>query len=212
MEHSYHIQDSSSSAARERVLNVAETLFRERGYAAVSLSDLADALGMRKASLYHHAPGGKEALFVEVMERTLRRYRAGLEGAIRNGGATFLEKLHAAAYWLLEHPSLHYGRMMQSDMEAIRPENAHRLRAATHSALLVPLQEVFLPEMERRGVDVTRVQYLTGAFLAIVESIHNLPGNFSDTPKTEMSDFVIDMLFRNFGKTLPNELTDETGE
>lgn len=195
------------SAARERVLNMAEKLFRERGYDAVSLNDLAEALGMRKASLYHHAPGGKEALFVEVMERILRRHRAGLEQAIQRSGLTFMGKLRAAAHWLIEQPSLHYGRMMQSDMAAISPENAHRLRTVTHEALLTPLNAAFLPEMQQRGIDLTRVEYLTGAFLAIVESIQNLPDNFSPTPKTEMADFVIEMLFRNFGKVWDREET-----
>lgn len=192
----------SSSVARERVLAVAETLFRERGYVTVSLADLAAALGMRKASLYHHAPGGKEALFVEVMERIMRRYRAGLQQAIDHGGEAFIDKLRTAAHWLIDQPSLHYGRMMQSDMDAISPANADHLRKATHDALLMPLQTCFLPEMRARGLDVTRVQYLTGAFLAIVESIQNLPDHYSPTPKTEMADYVIDMLFRNFGKTL----------
>lgn len=190
----------SSSTARERVLNMAETLFRERGYDAVSLNDLAEALGMRKASLYHHAPDGKEMLYVEVMERTLRRYRAGLEQAIQHSGMTFIGKLRAAAHWLIEQPSLHYGRMMQSDMAAISPENANRLRIATHNALLFPLTAAFVPEMEQRGIDTAKVQYLTGAFLAIVESIQMLPENFSPTPKTEMVDFVIETLFQNFGK------------
>jgi TetR/AcrR family transcriptional regulator, cholesterol catabolism regulator len=190
----------SSSVARERVLMVAETMFRERGYVAVSLADLAEALGMRKASLYHHAPGGKEALFVEVMERIMRRYRTGLQNAIEQGGDSFIDKLRAAAHWLIEQPSLHYGRMMQSDMDAISPANANHLRQATHDALLMPLQTAFLPEMQARGLDVTRVQYLTGAFLAIVESIQNLPDYYSPTPKTEMADYVIDMLFRNFGR------------
>jgi TetR/AcrR family transcriptional regulator, cholesterol catabolism regulator len=191
-----------NSAARERVLNAAETLFRERGYAATSLNDLAAALGMRKASLYHHAPNGKEALFVEVMERTLHRYRAGLENAIWHGGTTFTGRLRAAAHWLLSQPSLHYGRMMQGDMQAISPENAQHLRMTTHDALLTPLTGVFIPEMRARGLDVARVQYLTGAFLAIIESIQNLPDYFSNTPKTEMADYVIEMLFRNFGKTM----------
>src|SRR5689334_368038 len=187
-----------SSAARERVLNMAEAMFRERGYAAVSLNDLAVALGIRKASLYHHAPGGKETLYVEVMERTLQRLRSGLEQTIQRSAPGFMQSLHAAAHWLIEQPSLHYGRMMQSDMAAISSENAHRLRIATQTALLMPLQAVFLPEMARRGLDVSRVQYLTGAYLAIVESIQNLPEHFGTTPKTEMANFVIDMLFRNF--------------
>jgi AcrR family transcriptional regulator len=193
-------ESQSPSTARERVLHMAETLFRERGYAAVSLNDLADALGMRKASLYHHAPGGKEALYMEVMERIMQRYRAGLEATVHGGGLTFVGKLRAAAHWLIEQPSLHYGRMMQSDLAAISPENAQRLRHSTHAALLTPLRSAFLPEMQLRGLDLARVEYLTGAFLAIVESIQNLPDEFSATPKTEMADFVIETLFRNFGK------------
>src|SRR5689334_21764607 len=103
---------SPPSAARERVLNMAEKLFRERGYDAVSLNDLAQALGMRMASLYHHAPDGKEVLSVEVMERILQRNRAGLDQALQRSSLTFMGKLRAAAHWLIEQPSLHYGRMM----------------------------------------------------------------------------------------------------
>ena len=39
------------STARERVLGVAERIFSERGYRAVTLREIADELGMKKASL-----------------------------------------------------------------------------------------------------------------------------------------------------------------
>ena len=51
------------SAARERVLDVAEALFAERGLARVTMREIAHAACMRHASLYHHAPGGKEQLY-----------------------------------------------------------------------------------------------------------------------------------------------------
>ncbi|MBZ0309485.1 MAG: TetR/AcrR family transcriptional regulator, partial [Anaerolineae bacterium] len=53
---------------------MAEHLFAERGYTAVTLRDIAEAVGLRHASLYHHVPGGKEALFIEVTERTMKRH------------------------------------------------------------------------------------------------------------------------------------------
>jgi len=48
---------------RDRILDVAEGLFQERGYTAVAMRDIAEAAGMRTASLYYHFPS-KEELFV----------------------------------------------------------------------------------------------------------------------------------------------------
>ena len=74
------------SDARERVLDVAEKLFVEKGYAPVKLKHIADTLGMKQSSLYYYAPKGKEELFVLVMERSFTRHQAGIEAAIGKGG------------------------------------------------------------------------------------------------------------------------------
>ena len=60
----------SGSEAHERLLNVAEHLFLTRGYAAVSMRDIADALHVRQATLYYHVPEGKNQLFLKVAERS----------------------------------------------------------------------------------------------------------------------------------------------
>ena len=57
----------TQSDARQRVLDTAEALFLARGYSAVTLRDIADALAIKQASLYYHFPEGKEQLFVAVL-------------------------------------------------------------------------------------------------------------------------------------------------
>lgn len=52
----------------DSVLAAAVALFAERGYDATSMSDIAQALGIKKASLYHHV-GGKEALLTLALDR-----------------------------------------------------------------------------------------------------------------------------------------------
>jgi AcrR family transcriptional regulator len=52
----------------------AAQLFRDRGYDATSVSDVARALGLTKAGLYHHFES-KEALLFEIMMYGLDRVR-----------------------------------------------------------------------------------------------------------------------------------------
>lgn len=49
-----------------QILEVAARVFCERGYEATSMGDLAAAVGMTKAGIYHHIPG-KEDLLAAIM-------------------------------------------------------------------------------------------------------------------------------------------------
>lgn len=57
---------SKSEATRRAILEAAAKLFRERGYAEVSLRDIAEAVGMKTGSLYYHFPS-KESLVEEIL-------------------------------------------------------------------------------------------------------------------------------------------------
>jgi AcrR family transcriptional regulator len=56
---------------RDRILDVAEALFAERGFAGTSMRDLATNAGLTAASLYNHF-AGKEALYTAVLQRGIR--------------------------------------------------------------------------------------------------------------------------------------------
>ncbi len=58
---------SKAEATRQRVLDAAARLFREHGYAAVSLRDIAEAAGMQVGSLYYHFES-KEQIVTDVLD------------------------------------------------------------------------------------------------------------------------------------------------
>lgn len=74
-----HDETVQSPDRRAEILAVATGLFLAHGFAATSMAALARAVGIQKASLYHHFPS-KEALFVacvtEGYEATVRRLAA----------------------------------------------------------------------------------------------------------------------------------------
>ncbi|MEG0459963.1 TetR/AcrR family transcriptional regulator [Gordonibacter sp.] len=63
---------------KERILEEAFALFAERGYHAVSMRDIAAAVGIKDASLYNHFPG-KQALFEAILEGAIQRLRSHFE-------------------------------------------------------------------------------------------------------------------------------------
>ncbi len=100
------------TSTAERVLDVAEQTFAARGYAAASLVDIAEQVGIRAPSLYSHYRS-KEALYLAVMERLLARF-VPLTTELQTGVISrerVLEWLRRYVARHFEHPNL--ARLLQ---------------------------------------------------------------------------------------------------
>ncbi len=75
------------SDRRTVILDHARVLFLERGYSVISMQQIADAVGLNKATLYHHFRD-KDDLFTAVLGRELDQGRRRLEVLIAAGGTT----------------------------------------------------------------------------------------------------------------------------
>jgi TetR/AcrR family transcriptional repressor of nem operon len=64
----------ATGSTREQILGVARALIETRSYLGFSFQDVADAVGIRKASLYHHFPT-KEALGIAVIRQATQLFK-----------------------------------------------------------------------------------------------------------------------------------------
>ncbi|MEX5322931.1 TetR/AcrR family transcriptional regulator [Pseudomonas shirazica] len=92
-------------ATRDALIQTAEGLMRTKGYAAFSYADLADAVGIRKASIHYHFPT-KEDLGIAIVEEYVSRVKAEFE-RIEINHPTALDRLHA--FFVLFHASTEGG-------------------------------------------------------------------------------------------------------
>jgi TetR/AcrR family transcriptional repressor of lmrAB and yxaGH operons len=67
-------RQGSTPGPRAAMIDGAISLMRERGVAATSFADVLARSGAPRGSIYHHFPGGKEAISVEVIRREGIRY------------------------------------------------------------------------------------------------------------------------------------------
>src|SRR5262245_55535670 len=71
----------AGSERRDEILAIAAQLFAERGFAATTVREIADAAGILSGSLYHHFDSKEsmaDELVHELLERVLADYRAAL--------------------------------------------------------------------------------------------------------------------------------------
>ncbi len=183
-----------NSEARERVLDAAERLFAEKGYASVTLRDIAAAVGIRHASLYHHAPGGKEELFVEVAGRNFARHREGLGAAIAGAAPDVRARLRAAADWLLSQPPMDLVRMVYSDMPSIDPAHAARLSRVAYDSLLAPIEAVLIEAREGGEIDHRNPGLIAGGLVGMIESLYAVPQHVVTRGRQAMAHELIDAL------------------
>ena len=72
----------ATGSTRDQILGAARELIATRSYLGFSFQDVADAVGVRKASLYHHFPS-KEALGVAVLRDAIQGFRRRDEAKAR---------------------------------------------------------------------------------------------------------------------------------
>ena len=185
--------ESQNSQSKEQLLQVAEALFSERGYTAVTLKDIAQALGVRQAALYYHVPEGKEQLFVEVTKRSFLRHRRGLDAAIAGAEPDVAAQLTAMANWLLSQPPLDMTRLARSDLPALSEAHAQAIYELGLSSLEEPVRRVINEASQRGEIRQVNSQLVVTIFLSITDAIHDMH-RYKKIPKEVLAQEMIDVL------------------
>ena len=76
---------------KEEIITIASRLFKEKGYKAVSMRDIAQAMGIKAASLYNHIEGKQEILATLILE-VAHEFTNGMSSVVKQNSAP-LEKI-----------------------------------------------------------------------------------------------------------------------
>jgi len=84
----------AQGSRKDAILDEATRLFAERGYEGTSMADLAERVGLRKASLFHHFTS-KEELRRAVLDRLVHRMTSALSDATKEDGGDYPKRIDA---------------------------------------------------------------------------------------------------------------------
>lgn len=82
-------QEAAPPRRRDEVIDAAARIFHAKGYAAASIQDVADELGILKGSLYHYIDSKQDLLFA-IIEESHRRTMEELEQWLTLKGGTLV--------------------------------------------------------------------------------------------------------------------------
>src|SRR5579883_1434541 len=104
-----HAQEEAEET-RRTILRVAQQLFMEYGYRAISTRQIADACGLTQPALYHHFTD-KQQLYTAMASEELAKIGAALERIARRG-ENAEERLVQVARYLLSTTHHDLGQML----------------------------------------------------------------------------------------------------
>lgn len=175
-------------AVRERqLLELAEALFAERGYAGASMDELARRAGVTKPVVYELF-GSKDGLFAACVDRSIERLAADISTAVRAqddpeerlraGGLAFIRFAAAnRVAWDL----MSMGGSFEEKARAVRSSQAELIRE-------------LMAEMARDDVDQRELEVAAHAVNAAYEGVAHWMWAHPDVPIEQIADWIADML------------------
>lgn len=181
---------------KTRIIDSASQLFFERGFARVSMDQIASGLGISKKTLYQHFPS-KQALLHEVVSNMINENGKIIEGIVNDRGMDFHRKLSR----LMNHLSGLVSRMARPFGEDLRrnaPEMWEEIVRFRRNIVLFNFRKL-LESGARQGVFRKDVdpQLMTLMFSTLMQNMID-PKLFSQIPVTAVQVFetVVEVIFR----------------
>ena len=146
---------ADASSKDEKIFAEAVRIFREKGYHATSVQDIADAVGLQKGSLYHYI-SSKEELLYKIFERSTGALTQELESIIASDDSP-TNKLHRAieAHLTALCKQLDTYTVYLSERRALSGRTHTRVRAEgeRHARLLERIIQEGIATKDFRAVD-----------------------------------------------------------
>lgn len=135
---------------KDAILSAADVLFCARGYAAVSVRDVAEEAGVNKALVFYYFDS-KELLFAEVLSGYYAAHTALLQRAARESQGPLRERVLTLleAYFDWMGANARYSRLIQQE---VARESEHLPLIQRHLAeLLTPIRELLGDRLPATG-------------------------------------------------------------
>ena len=192
------VSHEEAEETRRTILRVAQKLFMEYGYRAVTTRQIADACGLTQPALYHYF-GDKEALYVAMAQEELAKTKAALERLVHRK-ESLEERLRRVAMYLVASTQHDINPMLHDIRHELTPEAQSTLDVAFHMSMISPIASIFedglrtglLLDRQHGGAEAVTAAYLLLSLISNV--IARRESSVSQVNDGELVDLIVHVL------------------
>lgn len=146
----------------EQIINESARLFAEKGYFGTSMDDIAQAVGVRKSSLYHHIRS-KESILRWIVTEAIRKHLEALRPILAEERTPYADRLRRAIRAHLDVIAAHSNEVVTllHSFRALDPQLQEPLLAQMHEyeTAFMEIIQKGIQAGEFRPVDVQLAAY-----------------------------------------------------
>ncbi|MET0392199.1 MAG: TetR/AcrR family transcriptional regulator [Chitinophagaceae bacterium] len=187
------------ASKKELILQKAATMFREKGFAATSMRDLAESVGIEAASLYNHIRSKNEILETLCFD-VANRFNANIE-LVESGAQSSISKLEILLRFHIRQMIEQYEAVYVCDHEWKHLEepylsNFHTQRRNYRKKFAAIIEEG-IRKNEIRGIDAPTAVLIVLHAVSGIESWHRSRARINDR---ELEDNMVMILIDGLRK------------
>ncbi len=180
---------TASQNTRALAIDAADALLHQRGYLGVSMDEIAKLVGVRKASLYHHFPEGKDEIILEIANRSTTEVALMFAQALEfnNGIRAKLEQIARA---ILGQRQQDYAVLRDSTRFMDKSHQIH-VYQQFYNGQYKPLHLALEEAVTRGELRVHDTQQSTWAFLSLLSELRLRD---DETSNEKLADFIVTLM------------------
>lgn len=190
-------QPAVKRRSRDEIVAIAIEMFADRGFASVSMRDLAAACDMTPAALYHHFPD-KSALYLEAVRQALLPKMGGLQQVLEQS-TTIETMVRLFVTWFVDlvHNDQNFHRLLARELLDV---DHYRLDRISERVLgpsihqLADLCDRFLPGENPYLIGFSVMSLVLGHFQLDPIRRNLGPEELTSLSQQEITDHIVEMV------------------
>ncbi|HTN39411.1 MAG TPA: TetR/AcrR family transcriptional regulator [Arachidicoccus sp.] len=193
------IKTDKDITKKEVILNAASNLFRQRGYKAASMRDLAEKIGIEAASLYNHIRSKSELLY-DICFNTAAIYNDYLE-SVESSKEPYLKKVELILRFQINQMIDNFDDVVVADREWVHLDDAYlsNYQAMKHN-YRKRINQIITKGIEAGEIKEINVPSTIWLLLHAINGIESWHRSKTQIPPEELEENMISILIGGMRK------------
>ncbi|EGV44697.1 TetR/AcrR family transcriptional regulator [Bizionia argentinensis JUB59] len=183
---------------KEEIIKTAAKLFKEKGYSAVTMRDIATAVGMKAASLYNHISSKQELLKIIIISLA-EAFTQGMQ-EIKTSNISTKQKLEAVVKLHVDITAQNTFGMASLNNDWMHLEGERDYYLSLRSGYEADFRSILLEGIQRKEIADSSVEVMLFSILSTLRSLYLWIPKKEDVTPEDLSKSLSNVLINGINK------------